>query len=465
MTAIHPTIPERFEILGQLGVGGSGIVRLAFDQKRSERVALKTLRHFSPSALARFKNEFRDAAELVHPNLVILYELFGEGRDWFISMEWIRGLDFLSYLALPDGSAFERVVALAASAEDDSTADLQLVAAVRNQPQSVFHSENTLWSALGQLVSGVRAIHRAGKLHRDIKPSNVRVEGSGRVVLLDFGLLQASRPDSTVVPAGTLLYVAPEVLNGGSPSEASDWYALGVMLYQTLTGQSPFVGQSADILRAKTRGDFALPSTLNTAVSVELDSLCVKLLDPDPEQRPTGDWLESTLGRADDSGPATRTQPEAFVGRESHLEACQRVIDEHYAGEGASLVVIQGEAGIGKTAILERLLEELDIRESTYVLRGRCFAREVVTFNAFDRTVDQLAAILDRAENDPRSELDSHQVQALARLFPVLAQRHEPAETEAVDHTTSFASRQRAFSALRGIFSALASRATVVIAI
>ncbi len=152
---------DRFTIVRQVGQGGMGIVYEAIDRQRGQRVALKKLRWLQPLNLYRFKREFRSLAEVVHPNLVLLYELIAQSEDWYYTMEFVDGAHFVAaHRAACDGACDERRL------------------------------RRCLW----QLVEGVAALHRCGKLHRDLKPQNVLVTDEDRVVVLDFGLIAELQP-------------------------------------------------------------------------------------------------------------------------------------------------------------------------------------------------------------------------------------------------------------------------------
>ena len=250
----------RFRVRRRLGAGGMGVVYEVDDRVRDEVVALKTFLRTGAGDLYRLKREFRSLADVTHPNLVCLYELFVDDGRCFFTMELVPGVSFVDYVR---------------SAEPGRRFNDRLIAAFR------------------QLVAGVSALHGRGKLHRDIKPSNVLVTPEGRVVILDFGLAAELVPlhsgDVSYVTGGTPAYMAPEEGGGGAPSEAGDWYAVGVTLYEALTGTLPFAGGLTDLVVHKRTTDPPPPADLEPGAPADLSAICMGLLRRDPEQRLAGD--------------------------------------------------------------------------------------------------------------------------------------------------------------------------------
>ncbi|HYY42024.1 MAG TPA: serine/threonine-protein kinase, partial [Pyrinomonadaceae bacterium] len=323
---------ERFELRRRLGAGGMGVVYEAYDRERGRIVALKTLQRASADDLYRFKREFRALADVAHHNLVSLYELMSDGTYWFFTMELVPGVNFLDYVREPYAdsaatAATNELPTLLATAELNSEAS----ASFQDAPTRISHTRDDLHNsvqvtslaeqsarhcnlprlreALRQLAQGVYTLHETDQLHRDIKPSNVLVTPEGRVVLLDFGLIM-----ETTAPelrerrglAGTPAYMSPEQIASRPIGKASDWYNVGVILYEALTGRLPFTGTVLDVLERKQQGEPLPPRVLVPSLPADLDALCRDLLRRDPEQRPTGrEVLERlTNSTAARTGPA-----------------------------------------------------------------------------------------------------------------------------------------------------------------
>src|SRR6185436_1863085 len=243
----------RFTIQRRIGAGGMGVVYEAFDRDRGHVVALKKLLGTDATAIYRLKSEFRALADVVHPNLVRLYELVGEGDEWFFTMELVDGVDFLqavrgrNAVAAGDVDSTERSTIIsdtgASLAEAMQKYEATPPPAEEQRAEQVVVDYAALRRIVRQLGEGVCALHDQEKLHRDLKPSNVLVTPSGRVVILDFGLAtDASGFDRRATFGGTPAYMAPEQIADQPASEASDCYAIGVMLYEALTGTLPFTG-------------------------------------------------------------------------------------------------------------------------------------------------------------------------------------------------------------------------------
>ena len=453
---------SRFVVRRRLGAGGMGVVYEAFDGDRQSVVALKTLLRMDPQSLYRFKNEFRALADLDHPNLVRLHELFSEQGRWFFTMELLEGQTFLDFVT------GRNEVDPSASDADTMVGAAGRSAVPRSKPTArPRFDERKLRGALAQLARGLAALHAAGKVHRDVKPSNILVTTTGRVVLLDFGLVtpmarkEETATDQQVV--GTALYMAPEQASSGQVGPAADWYALGCVLYQALTGLTPFDGAPIDVMMDKQRYEPPPPRQLAPSVPSDLDALCIELLRFDPRARPREAQILARLG-VRDVGPAVaeeavsaRTQSVPFVGRETELGELHAAFEIVRRGQPVT-VIVQGESGLGKTALARRFIEDLQRSDPRLLaLAGRCYERESLPFKAFDGIVDQLSHHLARIDQVRAALLLPDDAALLARVFPVL--RRIPAMGQVREPTREVQDpqqlRSRAFAALRKLLAKL----------
>ncbi|WP_437968955.1 protein kinase [Sorangium sp. So ce260] len=502
----------RFTIGRRLGQGAFGVVYEAHDRERGARVALKSLHRLDPLALYRFKREFRSLSEVVHPNLVALHELFSEGDRWFFTMDLVEGTDFLSSVRGPAARGAPARGASEPSASELSPSEprASMRSAVRQDPDETTPLVSSTWpelaasgdadlpaasdaerdptgappprwgplrSALLQLAQGLAALHAAGKLHRDLKPSNVLVTREGRVVILDFGLVTelstGSIDQSGSHIAGTPAYMAPEQARSGSLSPACDWYAVGVMLYEALTGRRPFEGGALEVIVQKQRDQPPPPSALANGIPEDLDALCAELLRSQPDERPPAhEVLRRLLPAGGEAGPPGRPgarssapAPSApFVGRQGHIDALRGAFARARGGR-ATTVHIHGTSGAGKTALARRFLDELSREEEAVILEGRCYERESVPYKAVDSLIDALSRHLARLPRLSAAELMPRDVHAVVRLFPVLGRvdviaRAPRREVEPPDAREL---RRRGFAALREILARIADRRPLVL--
>jgi serine/threonine protein kinase len=241
---VRPLHLEDYELLGELGRGGMGVVYKARDRQHGEVVALKCVLSATPSSLYRLKQEFRALADVVHPNLVALHELRMDEGSLYFTMEFVDGTDLLSYVRQAELARDEQATGAYVPSPPSPPSDATPGQYSQRAPGLSDAQLDRLRDALRQLASGIITLHAAGKLHRDLKPSNVMVTPQGRVVILDFGLAaeldrQGRHSGTREVFLGTAAYAAPEQAAASSLSPASDWYSVGAILYQLLTGQTP----------------------------------------------------------------------------------------------------------------------------------------------------------------------------------------------------------------------------------
>jgi hypothetical protein len=438
-----------FKIEHQLGAGGMGQVFAARRIKgpnAGEFVALKYLERTSAAMLYRFKQEFRTLAEVTHENLISLGELvILPDQLTFFTMELVDGVSFDDYVRgrTPEG-------------------ELPNLARLRR--------------ALRQLVAGVRHLHQHGCIHRDLKPSNVMVTTEGRVVVLDFGLIQdhsearLDDPDDQIM--GTPAYMSPEQAGLERAGPASDFYAIGVMLYECLCGKRPFRGTLTHLLFAKREFEAPDISELVPDVPLDLAALCRRLLARDPDERPSAREILAILDGRTDTGAGTLEFDDdsmvrgraPFIGRDRELNVLERAFAEVRGPDRRRQVTVHvcGPSGYGKSALIREFLARVQDRETAVVLKGRCLERESVPYRGLDPVVDALSVHLRQIPDRTLAALEPTHAVALARLFPVLDDlwRVDRTRTGGLDvHEL----RQRAFAALRELLGGVAERRPLIV--
>jgi serine/threonine protein kinase len=476
-----------------------GVVYEAYDRERETSVALKTLRHLDPEHLYRFKNEFRAMADVEHPNLVRLGELVCSDDRWFFTMELIEGVDFLTWvransmaplgndaglLDTMNSGPLEPAILPRATLPGKrggralGTPPLNQPAPSPAAPDVLFTAlidERRLREALAQMAAALGALHAAGKVHRDIKPSNVLVTPQGRLVLLDFGVIVDAHVDDVstgTTLVGTPAYMAPDQAASRPVGPEADWYSVGSMLYEALTGRLPFSGTPLQILMQKQASEPPPPRSLVAGVPDDLDALCVDLLRTDPRDRPSQDQIVLRLERRSSGEPHQRVERSSsqsfggptLVGRREELAVLRAAFDASREGR-PTVVCIRGESGVGKSSLVRAFGRIVRSESPALELYGRCYEREAVPFKAFDGIVDALGRHLTAESIRTTAGILPADAPLIARLFPTL--RTVPLIASAIEPRLAdpVEVRRRAFVALRKLLAALAARRSLVLTI
>lgn len=431
-----------FEIVRQIGSGAMGVVYQAIELDTGTSVAVKTID--DATLVAHLKHEFRIASQLHHDNLVKLRALRQHGEQWFLIMELLDGKDLLAWTGRAARAAH------VAPQSDDETLEMEHARAAVD-PAIVAR----LRDALRQLADGLDVLHAAGLVHRDLKPSNVLVDAD-RLVILDFGLTHDAAHAARA--AGTIRYMSPEQSRGEPVTGTADWYAVGVIVYEILTGSSPFAGSVEEILAQKRSWLPVRPSTVAHAVPADLDDLCVALLDPDPRTRATAAAVRRCAGTAP-SAPSARVP---LLGRDAELAQLAAAATS-VGVDRPAVVVIEGESGVGKTALLAESRARLEA-SGVGVLHGRCIDRELSAYAGVDAVIDELATYLGHLPSEILAFALPRYPALLRLLFPVTATLRPVRDAPAfsvVAETREL--RQHAFNAYRDLLCRLTTHRQIAI--
>ncbi|MFC2165970.1 protein kinase [Acidobacteriota bacterium] len=248
---------DRYEIIEQLGLGGMGAVYRAYDKELKEDVALKLIRPDISSekkTIERFNSELKLARKIIHKNVGRMYELMEYEGTRFITMEYVTGEDLKSLI--------RRVKRLDAG---------------------------TAITIAMQVCEGLEEAHHLGVVHRDLKPSNIMIDKDGKARIMDFGIarsIEAKGITDRGVMIGTPEYLSPEQAETKEVDHRSDIYSLGVILYEMVTGQRPFEGETALSVARKHADEISRdPKEINPQITDELNNAIMKCLEKDKGNR------------------------------------------------------------------------------------------------------------------------------------------------------------------------------------
>lgn len=426
----------RFRVgLDPIAAGAMGFIYKGYDDWRQCPVAIKKLIHGTPEERYRLKQEFRLLARTSHRNLLEFFDLIDPLADAapdpddvefgpFISMELIEGVDIATYVRRRGG--------------------------LNDAGQLSSLGVRRLAECVEQLADGLACLHEAGKVHRDIKPRNLLIDEAGRLVIIDFGLsVEFDDPSKLTSIGGSPAYMSPEQVRGEAVTPASDWYSVGITLYEAICGECPKQSRlDAEQVQAAVGSQDHVPPEVATAIA--------RLLHSRPEARGGAADMRRAFAIASGVSPKSADeqppQHDVFVGRDVELAALQSAMQKVLEGK-TTVATVSGTSGIGKSTLAIRALET-DVARSFFVLTGACHQQESVPFKALDGVVDALSRLIPRLPPARLSEVQSLAAGALVRLFPVLQEAlHQQPDMDSGEPSDI---RRTGFEQLMGLFRVVA---------
>jgi hypothetical protein len=405
---------DGFLLEKKLGSGSSGVVFRVFDTKTERRCALKLLKSCSPDELLRNKLGFRRMMPIAHPNLLRVDRIYQLGSYIALSMEEVKGITFSE--------------------------------AIREYRQlKPMQAYRQLLSLLRDFSAGLDVMHSHELLHRDIKPDNLMVDETGRGRIIDYGLVESFGLNRSIgggsnFLVGTPHFFPPEVICAQQYLPAGDIFSLGISMLEALYDlQSGSKHQHAGLERSREnqRADAeqieAAIRTLPDSVPGVILDACREMLEQEPCDRPTAMGL-SRLGM-----PATHSvswhKQESLIGRRNECGRLFNWVEDIFNGE-LGRFHITGPAGIGKTRLLDEVVDYIEGKNWGQVFRARCRLREDHPLQAFDQICD---AVANRYMLDDREvmQLDPVSVELLKGVFPVLGNVLQPNMRVSLNETPS----------------------------
>jgi len=425
-------LANRYEVAAELGRGGMGVVYRARDPILNRDVAVKLIgsSELTPEIEERFQREAQIVAQMDHAGIVPIHDLGRHEGSLFFVMPFVEGTNLRRLLwegSLRLGEVLDIAI---------------------------------------QVADALDYSHSRGVVHRDIKPENIMVlrelGGNLRVRVMDFGLAHASsenRLTKTGTLIGTVSYLSPEQVTSHAFDGRSDIYALGVVLYECLTGEPPFSGEVQSILYRIVHEVPQPPRSLGSEIREELQNIVLQCLEKDPSRRPqkAGQLAEALrrhrAGLASDefgmsvvvtaSRTFQRPSASAFIGREKEFTELQHRLNAAVAGS-CQFAGLAGEPGIGKTRLLEELKKLATIRRIR-VLYGRFVEQDrAFSYQGFCELIQDYFQSKDPGSSVAERPDFSDLAPELLSLFPLLTEIVELRSSVSGDSKVASAGERKA---------------------
>jgi tetratricopeptide (TPR) repeat protein len=418
-------IDNRYELKGRIGSGSLGEVLLVVDRRDGREICLKLMKGDFSGSVEDVTREFSILTRLHHPGLITVFDYGIDAEEGhYFTMEYVSGGDLGKKIPL--------------------------------EPREFFKSAVMISEALDY-------IHSRGVVHGDLKPSNILMDRNGNSRIVDFGLAFIREPSSRIQSTGSAAFISPEVLRKETVSARSDIYSLGLLFYEMIFGKPLYEGTAGEIIGRKLSGEmpsFSVPDKFGGRV---METLLGKMLSPEPKRRfrfagLVADEIVSMAHRIGHSLEHRIGGPEKgqFVGRTEEMNWLREGLD--LRGKSAVVNLIAGDAGVGKSRLLDEFRMESQLRGIRF-FRAHCLEDNLKPFAPFLSLLNYIFI-----ELDPGMDLFSSLGPDLKRLFPEKYPGLDSGRLETTDADIK-SGRRRIFDNLSRYLNDLSSQHKLILAL
>ncbi|OGL42409.1 MAG: hypothetical protein A2161_17335 [Candidatus Schekmanbacteria bacterium RBG_13_48_7] len=459
---------DHYRIIKSLGKGRYGVVYHVADELDGSEYALKLFQYRDPSAqtpVRRFRREFQSIVKLDHPHIIKVFEMGSYNEQLFYTMELVDGLTLNRYFD-PD---------------QKHTGKKDLMNPDRLE---------RIFTCMDQILSALNYLHRQNIVHRDLKPENIMIDYSGNVKIMDFGLIKnfdtrsALTVQGTIV--GTLTHIAPEQIKGVEIDGRADLYSLGIILYESLTGELPFIAE--DIPGLLFQHLYKLPESpkrFNPDIDDKLAEIIIRSLQKEPVfrflsasdfQRELNLYRNQTFGKVDNCKPIADKYKQVktseslilipmFCGREKELNILINATDQLVTEHKNHFFIINSEKGMGKTRLITEFHNRIAIK-NVKLFKGIAFKHELFPFRMYSDIFSQMAQIFSSSEIPRLCDPSNNQEKNVDKLKEILSGFQYIPEKRSSLETPGFTSLEYKtffFKAIQVLLKSIAEKTPVII--